>query len=232
MKPDLLSGPADTSAMRIVHTALRRDYARARTALTRPPYPDDAQRAALCGHLNWMTGFLHRHHESEDNSLYPMVAAANPAAATLIDAMAADHGAVQAALDAVESAVARYAQSADRRAGLIAALDALEEVLLPHLRREEDEMMPVVSRSITHAQWEAFNAENYVNAKSKKELGQEGHWLIDGLDPERYDIVVHTVPALPRFILVHAMARPYRQQCALRWGSQIDIRPLSKQSAR
>jgi hemerythrin-like domain-containing protein len=83
-----------------------------------------------------MAGFLHRHHESEDNSLYPMVAAANPAAAALIDAMAADHGAVQAALDAAESAVAR---SADGRADLIAALDALEEALLPHLRREEDE---------------------------------------------------------------------------------------------
>jgi hemerythrin-like domain-containing protein len=134
MEPDLLSGPADTSAMRIVHTALRRDYARARSALSQPPYPDDAQRAALCGHLNWMAGFLHRHHESEDNSLYPM---------------AADHDAVQAALGAVERAVARYARSADGRADLIAALDGLEEVLLPHLRREEDEMMPVVSASIT-----------------------------------------------------------------------------------
>ena len=41
-----LSGPADTSTMRIVHTALRRDLARAQTALTEPPYPDRAQRAA------------------------------------------------------------------------------------------------------------------------------------------------------------------------------------------
>ncbi|HEY7276624.1 MAG TPA: hemerythrin domain-containing protein, partial [Trebonia sp.] len=131
MEPDLLSGPADTALMRIVHTALRRDYARARSALSQPPYPDDAQRAALCGHLNWMASFLHRHHESEDDTLYPMVVAANPAAAALVDAMAADHGAVQSALAAAEKAVARYARSADGRADLIAALDVLEEVLLP-----------------------------------------------------------------------------------------------------
>ena len=94
------------------------------------------------------------------------------------------------------------------------AIELLRSVLDPHLRREEDEMMPIVSRSITHAQWEAFNNTNFVKPKSKKELGHEGHWLIDNLDPERYDVVVHHVPALPRFILIHAMARPYRQECA------------------
>jgi hypothetical protein len=48
MKPDLLSGPADTAAMRIVHTALRRDYARARSALSQPPYPDDTPSGPRC----------------------------------------------------------------------------------------------------------------------------------------------------------------------------------------
>ena len=66
-------------------------------------------------------------------------------------------------------------------------------MLDPHLSREEDEMMPVVSRSITHAQWEAFNNTTFVKSKSQKDLGHEGHWLIDNLDPERYDVVLHTV---------------------------------------
>jgi Hemerythrin HHE cation binding domain len=210
MKPDLLSGPADTSAMRIVHTALRRDYARARTALTQPPYPDDAQRAALCGHLNWMTGFLHRHHESEDNSLYPMVAAANPAAATLIDAMAADHGAVQAALDAVESAVARYARSADRRADLIAALDALQEVLLPHLRREEDEMMPVVAASITEQQWRDWDQAENVKPLPLRELAFTDNWVLDDLGPADRAIIEALVPAVPRWIVKNLFGPRYR----------------------
>jgi hypothetical protein len=58
-------------------------------------------------------------------------------------------------------------------------------------------MMPVVSASLTHTEWEAFNTTTYVKPKSKRQLGQEGHWLIDSLDPERYRVVVHTVAALP-----------------------------------
>src|SRR5215472_7046210 len=86
-----LSGPADTSTMRIVHTALRRDLARAHTALTEPPYPDSAQRAALSAHLRWLLGFLHKHHEAEDDYLYSMVRTANPGSAPLLNDMASDH---------------------------------------------------------------------------------------------------------------------------------------------
>src|SRR5215475_8225696 len=139
-----LSGPADTSTMRIVHTALRRDLARAQTALTEPPHPDCAQRAALSGHLRWLLGFLHKHHEAEDDYLYPMVRAANPGAATLLDDMAADHDAIQTAMAVADRAAERYAQGADAREELAVELRTLSGVLLPHLRREEDDMMPVV----------------------------------------------------------------------------------------
>ena len=138
-------GPADTSMMRIVHTALRRDLARAQFAISSPPYPDAVQRAALCAHLRWVIGFIHRHHESEDLHLYPMVRAANPSVGKLLDVMAADHDAVQNALGAAEQEITRYERSAVEREELVGALDSLSDVLLPHLRREEDEAMPVVS---------------------------------------------------------------------------------------
>jgi hypothetical protein len=103
-----LSGPADTSMMRIVHTALRRDIARAQAVLTEPPYPDQPQRAALGAHLQWMIGFLHRHHESEDTYLYPAVREANPGAGGPLDEMDADHEAIQPAMAAVTRTAARY----------------------------------------------------------------------------------------------------------------------------
>jgi Hemerythrin HHE cation binding domain len=71
---DDLDRPADTAMMRIVHEALRRDLKRARVAIAGPgAFPADAQRTAIAEHLGWMTGFLHRHHESEDEWLYPLV---------------------------------------------------------------------------------------------------------------------------------------------------------------
>ena len=51
-----------------------------------------------------------------------------------------------------------------------------------------------------------------------KQLADEGHWLIDNLDPERRDIVVHLVPAVPRFILLTFLGGPYKKKATLLWG--------------
>jgi hypothetical protein len=48
--------PADTSMMRIVHAALRRDLERARISATGEPSPDTHQRAAIARRLTWMIG--------------------------------------------------------------------------------------------------------------------------------------------------------------------------------
>ena len=61
--------PADTSMMRIVHDALRRDLRRTRFVLTRQPSPDDRQRRAIAEHLAWLMAFLEAHHRSEDLGL-------------------------------------------------------------------------------------------------------------------------------------------------------------------
>lgn len=226
--------PADTRMMGIVHDALRRDLSRATTALSLMPPPPDRQRVAIARHVRWLMDFLHAHHAGEDQGLWPLIRAHNPAAGDLLDQMDADHARMGPQIDRVRNAADAYAVDASHtaRQGLADAIESLRSGLDPHLRREEDEMMPIVSGAITHAQWEAFNTTTYVTSKSTKELGNEGHWLIDSLDPQRYDVVVHTVPVLPRFILIHAMAKPYRRACATRWGSDIQVRPLSRHGAR
>src|ERR1700759_2889468 len=153
MKDDL-DRPADTSLMGIVHHALRRDLDRARPAISGPLLPADDQRTAIAEHLGWMMGFLHRHHESEDEGLYPLVRRRNPAAGPLLDAMDADHHRIGPAITGLTGAAAAYAGSPAARDRLEQALDQLTDVLYPHLRREEDEMMPVVASSITEAQWQ------------------------------------------------------------------------------
>ena len=86
--------------------------------------------------------------------------------------------------------------------------------------------MPVVSATITNERWESFNQEQYIKPKSKSELGKEGHWLIDSIDPDGYKTVVGNVPAIPRFVLLHAFAGQYKRVCATRWGPSVTIKPL------
>ena len=198
--------PADTRINGVVHAALRRDLVRVRTTLVTQPYPQSPQRLALGEHAVWLMEFLHGHHTGEDAGVWPLVRERNPSASTLLDSLEADHGRIDPTVDADGR---RYADttSDEPRVELVAALDALTTVLFPHLDREVEEAMPVVSASITQAEWRAVERMYFIKPKSLSQLGMEAHWLVDGIDREGYQIVVHTVPAVPRFILLHGFAR-------------------------
>ncbi len=210
-------GPADTSMMRIVHTALRRDVARTRSVLTDVPYPDPAQRTALCAHLHWMMGFLHHHHEYEDTVLYAHVRQATPDAADLLDEMDVGHKAIHAAMVAVDDAAVRYQFAPEWRQKLLDAIDTLSEVLLPHLHREEQEMMPVLSATLTQRQWRHWDQEYNVKPLALREKAFTGHWLIDDLDPEDEAIVSALIPAVPRWTVKHMLAHRYRKAMYASW---------------
>ena len=222
------NAPADTRMMGIVHSALRRDLTRTATALTAQHPPADTQRVALAAHLTWMMDFLHRHHEGEDAGLWPLMRSLDPSAGDLLDQMEHDHAQITPEMAELSTATRGYSDSgsAPARDGVVQALASLRAVLDPHLHREETEMMPIVSRALTNAQWEDFNQEHYIKTKSKSELGQEGHWLIDSIDPAGYKIVVGNVPPIPRFVLLHAFAGRYARACAARWGPTVSIKPL------
>lgn len=219
--------PADTTMMGIVHDALRRDLRRAAAALSEAAPPEDGQRKAIASHVIWLMEFLHGHHAGEDESLWPLIRSINPAASDLLDQMDQDHACIAPAIPRVTAAAENYARdsSPHTRKDLLAALAALDQVLSPHLLREEAEMMPVVSKTLTHAQWDSWNQDNFVKPKSMRELGHEGHWLIDSIDRHRYQVVTGHVSAVPRFILLHGFARQYRRACAARWGPAIKITP-------
>lgn len=212
--------PADTRMMGIVHDALRRDLDRAVAALSTAPHPAGAQRAAIGEHVGWMMDFLHAHHRGEDAGLWPLVRDRDPRATRLLDVMEADHARVAPCIEACRAAAADYSDGStdEARVALLDALHRLCEVLLPHLAREEDEVMPIVSVAITAGEWRAVDREHFVEPKSLTQLGSEGHWLLDGLDAERRRIVVHQVPPVARRVLLYGFARRYRRQAMACWG--------------
>jgi hypothetical protein len=226
-----LDAPADTRMMAIVHAALQRDLRRAREVVGGAPPPEGGQRRALGEHVLWLMEFLHGHHTGEDEGMWPLVRDRNPAARPLLDSLEADHARIAPAAEAVTAAAREYATTSSDgpRAVLVDALDRLVEVLFPHLDREVAEGMPVVAASITRREWDAVEQEYFVKNKSMRELGLEGHWLLDGIDREGYEIVVHTVPAIQRFVLVHGFARAYRRRAAACWSPVL---PKQRTAAR
>lgn len=217
--PVATAAPADTRMMTVVHDALRRDLGRATAALEANPPPGDRQRRAVARHLTWMMAFLHAHHELEDVGLYPVVRDRRPDAAALLDAMDADHRTVAEWIDEVVAAAAAYEASdaAADRVRLRDAIAALEADLLPHLRREEDEAMPVAAAAVTDAEWRALEQEHGLDGKSPAQLGKEAHWLIDDATQETCELVLGLVPPAKRFVLVHGFGRAYRRDRDACW---------------
>ncbi|MEO7118162.1 MAG: SRPBCC family protein, partial [Candidatus Limnocylindrales bacterium] len=154
----------------------------------------------------------------EEEGLYPPVRERAPDAAALLDAMATDHAAVAGAVATVETAAHLYAKR-DEREPLIAALEGLTEVLLPHLQREEDELMPVVSRVLTNAEWNAIEQAHNLAGKSKVQLGREGHWLIDEVPPDDRARVLGLVPLAPRLVLLYGFGPSYRRHQRACWNA-------------
>lgn len=214
-------GPADTRMMGIVHAALKRDLSRARDVLADEPPPRGRQRTALGEHVSWMLEFLHAHHTGEDQGLWPVVRERSPGAAELMDSMEADHARIAPAADAAAKASAEFtATTTDApRVALVDALDDLLIVLVPHLDREVAEAMPVVAASISDREWKDIEQRHFVKTKSTKELAMEGHWLLEDIDPEGYEVVVHTVPPVLRFVLVHGFGPAYRRRARARWSA-------------
>jgi hemerythrin-like domain-containing protein len=215
------SGPADTRDMVIVHDALRRDLGRARAAIGGSAAVPDSQRRALAGHLRWMMDFLHHHHQGEDRGLWPRVRAKNPESGVLLDAMEAAHRSVDPRVTKLDEAAGAY-RDGGSGPHVVAAIDSLESALLPHLHEEEVETMPLVSASITQADWDDYNAEENIGTRSQFQLGITGHWMMDGLTPQRAALVTGLVPPTQRFALVHGIGPVYRRRARARWGGRAD----------
>jgi hemerythrin-like domain-containing protein len=216
------ASPADTTMMRIVHDALRRDLARATSTLAQPDRVGPNQRRAIGAHLTWMMRFLHAHHRSEDDGLYPLVrarAGAAPEMLAVLDRMATQHDTIAPAMAALESAAIRMTTEGSDEATqqTAVALDALAAVLLPHLHDEEGDAMPLTARLLTAAEWQAIEKHHNLDPKSMSDLGFEGHWLIDcATEPDRAT-VLGLVPPIQRFVLLHGFAWRYRRHVATCW---------------
>lgn len=216
--------PADTRTMGIVHSALRRDLRRATIVLTSGEPPSEDRRRALGDHLVWMMAFLERHHTGEDTGLYPLVQRRNPDAQGLLDAMDAEHQQIHPAMERVGRVAQAYAAGTADSAELGQAIADLEAVLYPHLKREEEQMMPVVSATLTRADWHRWDQEHNIKPFGVAELAATGLWILDGQDPESDAVMSGLVPPLARFVIKRGFGPGYRRRAARLWGDTAAAR--------
>lgn len=199
----------DLTMMFAIHDALRRDAARLVLDST------DARIPAAIMRNRWavLIEHLHHHHTGEDTGIWPLLRphlAADPNALAALDALEAQHAAIDASVAEVEQAITAERKGSEALAGLREPLRRFAELLEHHLVDEERDALPLIRRHVTETQWRAF--EN----GQKRGLGLSGAarffpWLLDDAEPGRRAAVLATLPAPLRLLVRHRWEPRYRR---------------------
>jgi iron-sulfur cluster repair protein YtfE (RIC family) len=181
----------DMGMMGAVHDALRRELERIARITARA---DDDPRRALRTAAGWemFKTYLRVHHTSEDDALWPVMQrslAGRPDDLALLEALEAEHAAIDPLLAAVDAALADRDHGPERLGGLV---DALATGLGGHLRHEEDEGLPLIDATLTEQQWQDFGTvhRDRIGAEAPRYLP----WLLDGMSEEGVSLVLARMP--------------------------------------
>jgi len=170
--------------MYAMHAALRRELERIARVTARA---DDDPKHVLRTAAGWemFKSYLRIHHTAEDDMLWPPMRTAladNADAEALLDAMEAEHSAIDAAL-------------ADRNSGpqrLGEQTDALATALRAHLGHEEAEGLAVIDATITRELFQAFGAEHGMRIAG--DVQRYLPWMLEGATPDVTATVLGQLP--------------------------------------
>ncbi|CNF59635.1 hemerythrin HHE cation binding domain-containing protein [Mycobacterium tuberculosis] len=160
----------DWTAMYVMHNALRRELEH----LAKTAAREDAEaRRILAEAPGWdlFKTALHVHHAAEDEALWPPMRdalAGRPDGPALMDAMEAEHAAIDPAIEAIDAGVGPLAPLVDRlSAGLIA-----------HLKHEEEAALPLIDEVLAPEQFANFGQVHA--GKLGPNAPRILPWLLDG----------------------------------------------------
>ena len=181
----------DMTMMYAMHAALRRELERIARVTARP---DDDPKHILRTAAGWemFTSYLQVHHTAEDIALWPPMREAladDPDSVALLDAMEAEHSAIDPLLAAIDAALVDR-DSGPQRLGELT--DALAAALRTHLDHEESEGLALIDATVTEEQWLNFGVEH-----GKRTAGDAQRvlpWMLDGAKPDRVAAVMSLVP--------------------------------------
>jgi hemerythrin-like domain-containing protein len=201
---------------RVIHAAVRRDLSRLESALAGAPDGDRERAAALRNAYVYLQGELVRHHEGEDDLIFPMLgrAGADP---DLLEAMEEEHLVMAEALQSTRAAMEHYAVSgstADARTAHERVVHA-QEVVDRHLDHEERDLEPVM---ISHAESDEWKAvEKQLRRQPPRVAGPFFAWIQDDMGAEERSYLESAVPGPVRFLMSRVFGRSYHREIAPVW---------------
>jgi iron-sulfur cluster repair protein YtfE (RIC family) len=187
----------DGREMLMVHDMFRREFGLV-AGVVRAVAPGDQGRTQLvAGHLGAVATALHHHHCAEDEYVWPTLVARGPAdMAPLVGEMLVQHQGITVALTRVDEALAawRGSATAECRDALADALDRLLPLVKEHMRAEERNVVPLMEKYITAAEWNRTIQAVVADVDPQILALSLGMSMYEG-DPEIVAITISNMPA-------------------------------------
>ena len=189
--PDFLEG------IIVVHGAMRRDVDRLPRALDAVTTREGA--AAV---QRWFVKFareVEHHHLREDDVVWPALLAGEPVFGESLDALEADHHALDATMADTHTALQALVDDLATRPEAVASAEALAQLLHDHLDREEAVMFPAMAHVFTAESFAVLEQE-LLKATPKRLIAFELPWAFDGEPADRVAETLEELPALIRVL--------------------------------
>ena len=203
---------------RVIHEAVRRDFARLEAALAAAPDGDLARARRLEQAYANLHRELVQHHEGEDRVIFPYLATVG-VPSDLLTAMDDEHHAMADALVDTREALSAYASSgsaadAERARASVART---RSVVDRHLDHEETELEPLLEPHLESEEWKAV--QKRVRPKSLAVTGRFLAWIQDGMSNEGRSYLRGTIPPPVTAVLGRVAGRAYHRDVAPVWRS-------------
>jgi hemerythrin-like domain-containing protein len=204
--------PIDVRDMAIIHQTFRNAFSESARLVRATPTPSSERVKFLSEHIEFAVNMLHVHHEGEDELLYPLLAERAPDQADMVRRIEAQHKDVTGAIDAVTDARKGWstAPSVETAATLAARLEALNDVLQPHLDDEEQQIVPLAAVTVTQKEWDSLG-DHGVAAVPKNKLPVAFGLITDPLNEADRAHMKQTLPAPVRLLYPVLIGRAWKK---------------------
>lgn len=209
------TGGAAAREMPLIHRIFRHEFRALRQLVTEVAPAETERVRAIADHLSFMLDGLHMHHTTEDDHVWPLVRERAGVDAPLAVRMEEQHRDIDTAVARVRGAAGTWTAEPTRKsaAALAARLDEFLEVTEHHLDEEERDVVPLIDRHLTAAEWEEVSKrgfEKFTPSQRWIALGQ----MLEVASPDEAAMMFGTLP-LPVRLLWHVIGkRRYRRYVA------------------
>ncbi|KIH99590.1 hypothetical protein LP52_06900 [Streptomonospora alba] len=189
---------ADSRDMIGAHDAMRREFGAMPALIAGVPAGDADGTDVVARHVLMMVDFLHAHHTSEDDHVWPRLRERCPDdVEPLIETMDRQHAFIDGELEALAAGGRRWRASADAtdRDAVAAVAERLLPALYEHLELEEERILPLIDRYLTEREWKAAVEASFGKVTFARRLLMLGMALNEASE-EQAQLLRAAVPAV------------------------------------